>query len=185
MKKILTSVLLVLLALATVFIIYKRKDIAHYVYVLKCRLSPTEKQNENGDNPAVTYEELSEIAKMEQALSVDAERADRLISDSLAKDLVRKVDVRIETEGRKKRIINVDTLSENFSEDEQVDVNTLKAKNLVPPDTAYIKVLARGVVDKPLKVYANDFSLSAVKMIALSGGESVKVVTVRKSVKKK
>ena len=178
-------VLLVLLALATVFIIYKRKDIAHYVYVLKCRLSPTEKQNENGDKPAVTYEELSEIAKMEQTLSVDAERADRLISDSLAKDLVRKEDVRIETEGRKKRIINVDTLSENFSEDEQVDVNTLKAKNLVPPDTAYIKVLARGVVDKPLKVYANDFSLSAVKMIALSGGESVKVVTVRKSVKKK
>jgi ribosomal protein L18E len=36
------------------------------------------------------------------------------------------------------------------------------------------------MIDKPLTVYANDFSLTAVKMIALSGGESVKVVTVKK-----
>ena len=68
---------------------------------------------------------------------------------------------------------------ENFSAGERVDVNILKTRNLVPSDTAYIKVLARGAIDKPLKVYANDFSLSAVKMIALSGGESFKVVTVR------
>ncbi len=178
-------VLTVLLALTTVFVIYKRKDIAHYVYVLKCRLSPTEAQNENSNKPAATYEELGEIARMEQSLSVDAERADNLISDSLAKDLLRKKDERVESDGRKKRIINVDTLSENFSSNERVDVNVLKAKNLVPADTAYIKVLARGVVDKPLKVYANDFSLSAVKMIALSGGEAVKVVTVRKHAKNK
>ena len=173
-------VLLILLALTTVFIVYKRKDIAHYVYVLKCRLSPTEVQGESTSKSLATYEELGEIAKMQHSLSVDAERADSLISDSLARGLLRKEDVRIETDGRKKRIINVDTISENFSEQESVDVNSLKAKNLIPADTAYIKVLARGVIDKPLKVYANDFSLSAVKMIALSGGESVKVITVRK-----
>lgn len=171
----------VLTVLVTLFLVYKRKDIAHYVYVLRCRLSPTEAQSENTCKPAVTYEELGEIAKMEQSLSVDAERADNLISDSLAKNLLRKDDIRIESDGRKKRIINVDTLSENFASDERVDVNVLKAKKLIPADTAYIKVLARGVIDKPLRVYANDFSLSAVKMIALSGGEAVKVVTVRKN----
>lgn len=171
----------VLTVLVTLFLVYKRKDIAHYVYVLKCRLSPTEAQSEITCKPAATYEELGEIARMEQTLSVDAERADSLISDALAKNLLRKEDIRIESDGRKKRIINVDTLSENFASDERVDVNVLKAKKLIPADTAYIKVLARGVIDKPLKVYANDFSLSAVKMIALSGGEAIKVVTVRKS----
>lgn len=175
-----TFVLLVLIALAITFFIYKRKDIAHYVYVLKCRLSPTETSSESTAKPALTYEELDELGRMEQSLSVDVDRADSLISDSLAKNLLRKEDIRIESDGRKKRIINVDTLSENFASDERVDVNVLKAKKLIPADTAYIKVLARGMIDKPLKVYANDFSLSAVKMIALSGGEAVKVVTVRK-----
>ena len=113
-------------------------------------------------------------------LSVNAERADGLITDSLAKDLLRREDVKIVTEGKRKQIINVDTLSRNFEADERVDVNLLKNRSLVPYDTAYIKVLARGVIDKPLKVYANDFSLSAVKMIALTGGEAVKVITVRK-----
>ena len=58
-----------------------------------------------------------------------------------------------------------------------MDVNSLKAHSLIPYDTAYIKVLARGIIDKPLSVYANDFSLSAVKMIALAGGKAVRVDT--------
>ena len=82
------------------------------------------------------------------------------------------------TEGWRRGIINVDTLSESFSAGDRVDVNILKRKSLIPYDTAYIKVLARGVIDKPLHVYANDFSLSAVKMIALAGGKSIKVLTV-------
>ena len=67
----------------------------------------------------------------------------------------------------------------SFESGEIIDVNRLKEMSLVPYDTAYIKVLARGMIDKPLKVYANDFSLSAVKMIALTGGEAIRVVTVR------
>ena len=77
-----------------------------------------------------------------------------------------------------KEIINVDTLSRSFSAGERVDINLLKRKSLIPYDTGYIKILARGIIDKPLNVYANDFSLSAVKMIALSGGKSIKVGTV-------
>ena len=110
-------------------------------------------------------------------IPIDAGYADSMISDSLAKDLIRK-DKEIETEGNKKQIINVDTLSRSFSHGERVDINLLKGKNLIPYDTGYIKVLARGIIDKPLTVYANDFSLSAVKMIALSGGKSIKVSTV-------
>ena len=54
---------------------------------------------------------------------------------------------------------------------------SLKAKQLVSAETGYIKVLGGGVIDKSLMIYANDFSLSAVKMIALTGGKVTKVVT--------
>ncbi len=118
-------------------------------------------------------------------LSVGAERADELISNSLAKDLLEREDEPIYTSGARKSIVNVDTLSESFEAGERVDVNVLKERSLVPYDTAYLKVLARGVIDKPLNVYANDFSLAAVKMIALTGGRAVKVVTLRKKDKKK
>ena len=87
--------------------------------------------------------------------------------------------ITVVTDGDAHGIVNVDTLSESFSPGERVDVNILKQKSLIPYDTAYVKVLARGVIDKPLSVYANDFSLCAVKMIALTGGEAIKVTTRR------
>ena len=76
-------------------------------------------------------------------------------------------------------MINVDTLSENFSSGDKVDINILKSRGLVPEDASNLKVLARGNIDKPLIVYANEFSLGAIKMIALTGGEAIKVVTAR------
>lgn len=190
-KVFIAFLLLVLIVFLILVLVLRRKEIMRYVSVIKCRLSPvskTVKPSDNyisieaaaDDNAAEKENSAEEAPEVEKALSVDRDRADSLITDSLAKNLVRKEDVRIYTEGNKKRIINVDTLSENFLSGESVDVNRLKEMSLVPYDTAYIKVLARGMIDKPLKVYANDFSLSAVKMIALTGGEAVRVVTVRK-----
>ncbi len=106
------------------------------------------------------------------------EYAEKMISDSMAKTLLR-TSYAIPSCGTRKRIINVDTISQSFDSGENVDINRMKSKNLIPYDTAYIKVLARGVIDKPLRIYANDFSLSAVKMIALSGGEAIRVKTVK------
>jgi len=114
----------------------------------------------------------------EQGVNMD--KADSLITDSLAKDLIKKGRENIITSGRGQGIINVDTLSASFEIGSRVDINILKQKNLVPYDTAYLKVLARGIIDKPLQVYANEFSLSAVKMIALTGGEAIRVNTVVK-----
>ena len=113
------------------------------------------------------------------ALSVDVERADELITDSLAKSLLKRPREFVVTGGTRRGVINVDTLSESFESGDSVDINALKEKNLIPYDTAYLKVLARGAIDKSLSVRANDFSLAAIKMIALSGGEAIKVVTVK------
>ncbi|MBQ8690047.1 MAG: uL15 family ribosomal protein [Clostridia bacterium] len=108
---------------------------------------------------------------------VSTQRADELITDGLARDLIRRDDD-VVTGGHRHGIINIDTLSRSFSAGERVDINALKSHSLIPYDTAYIKVLARGILDKPLDVYANDFSLCAVKMIALMGGKAIKVNTV-------
>ncbi len=180
----------VTLTLIILVLVLRKKEIVHYFAALKCRLSPVAKATAQTTFKEVAIplkeedpEESADVEICEDVeikIPIDRERADTLISDTLAKELVHREDTVIETEGRKKRIINVDTLSERFSQGERIDVNKLKEANLVPYDTAYIKVLARGVIDKSLTVYANDFSLSAVKMIALSGGEAVKVVTVKK-----
>jgi len=48
----------------------------------------------------------------------------------------------------------------------------LKEKNLVSKNAGRVKVLARGVMTKKLTIYADKFSLQAVKMIALAGGHA-------------
>lgn len=139
--------------------------------------SVNEELDENDDSASISYDA--------PLFSVDVDRADALITDSLARNLIKREGNVVYTDGNAKEIINVDTLSENFEVGEKIDVNSLKSKGLVSEETSYIKVLARGNVDKPLIVYANDFSLTAVKMIALTGGEAVKTVTLKKSQKHK
>ena len=77
-------------------------------------------------------------------------------------------------EGRKE-IINIDTLSEHYNNNDEVTLESLIEKKLVPSKTGHVKVLARGVLDKTLHVVANEYSLQAVKMIILVGGSVKKV----------
>lgn len=172
--------LVILVFLAVWIIIRKRSEIYNYLLLIKYKSTAKDK----GTGPKPWMEEKYEIKSSGEALdasmSVDRERADSLISDALAKELVRRESVKIYTNGNKKGIINIDTINENFQSGDKVDVNKLKEMSLIPYDTAYIKVLARGMIDKPLFVFANDFSLSAVKMIALTGGEANRCITVRK-----
>ena len=82
----------------------------------------------------------------------------------------------VSRKGAKKGIVNIDTLSKNFEADDTVTLDALIEKGLVPKKVGSLKVLARGVLDKPLTVEAQDFSLDAVKMIVLTGGKAVKTL---------
>ena len=96
------------------------------------------------------------------------------IADEAAVRVIKREKV---TGGRKRdglrSVINVDTLSQNFAAGDEVTLPVLIEKKLVPASTTFVKVLARGRIDKPLKVHADDFSLDAVKMIAVTGGEAI------------
>ena len=85
----------------------------------------------------------------------------------------RRTPVRTATRG-KRAVLNIDTLSRCFSAGETVTLDAVKAKGLVPQSAEAYKVLARGYIDKPLTVEAQDFSLDAVKMLVLTGGRAVR-----------
>ena len=118
--------------------------------------------------------------------SVTVAEADTLIKDEIAVELVQKAEptvvkaaVKAKTGGESDRtkvgIVNIDTLSQYFNDGETVTLEEIKQR--VPginKNTTYIKVLARGTLDKSLTVYADNFSLQAVKMIVLTGGKAVK-----------
>lgn len=109
--------------------------------------------------------------------TVTVTKAENEMTDEKAQSLIETVS-KIQSKlpkGDKKAIVNIDTLSKCFNENDTVDLNSLISKNLVSKKTGYVKVLGRGVLDKPLIVEANDFTVNAVKMILLTGGRVVQI----------
>ena len=107
--------------------------------------------------------------------SITVEEAKEVLNDENLEDLVDTKKQHPKYKGAKKEkfIINIDTVSMNFENGETVDLNSLKAKNLLPKKCNYFKVLARGVLNKSLTFVANDFSNDAIKMILITGGNVV------------
>lgn len=105
--------------------------------------------------------------------SVTAQEADSLMRDDVAEMLVERtggVSDRTRTS-----IVNIDTLSRYFEDGETVTLEEVKKRvPEVSKRTTYLKVLARGTLDKALTVEADSFSLQAVKMIVLTGGTAVR-----------
>ena len=118
--------------------------------------------------------EVKEEVKKELLKSVAVEKVDELMSDDTAEALIEEDTVNKRIQG-KKEIINVDTLSANFKDGDVVNLETLIEKKLVSSKTVYVKVLARGVLDKKLNVDLHDYSIQAVKMILLTGGSVKKI----------
>jgi len=116
-----------------------------------------------------------EKQKMEelQRVQVTVAEAKEIVSDETAETLIETEEETEKIFGTKKDIINLDVISKNFEAGEEVTVNTLKQKHLIDKNVCFVKVLARGILDKPLVVKAQDFSLDAAKMIQLTGGKVV------------
>lgn len=110
----------------------------------------------------------------ETVQAITMEEADELISDQDALNCEESGLEDAEVyHGRKKAEINIDVLSRFFKAGDVITLNSMKRKGLLPRSVGYVKVLARGRLDKPLTVIAQGFSASAVKMIVLTGGKAV------------
>ena len=70
--------------------------------------------------------------------------------------------------------IYLDTLRDHFTSDDIITRDKLLKLELIRKGTG-IKIKARGVLDKPLTIFANDFDDDALKMICLTNGKAVKI----------
>ncbi len=112
---------------------------------------------------------------------VTADQADLMISneDAFCPQETNIVNTEVYT-GKRKASINIDKIGRNFKTGDLVSLNTLKEKGLISQKVGHVKILGRGMLDKPLIVMAQNFSASAVKMIVLTGGSAILVEGARK-----
>ena len=157
--------------------------------------SATEKPEEaNEEEVAIVSDEKNEETKvllekdlMEEAetkvegqveehhhTSITGEEADKEMSDEKAEEAIEEDTIHHRQKGRKE-IVNIDTLSQNYNDGDEVTLESLKEKKLVSSKAGYVKVLARGSLDKKLIVELDEYSLQAVKMIVLLGGHAKKI----------
>lgn len=105
--------------------------------------------------------------------SVSATEADVLMQDEVAEILIESLGGI--SDRTKTGIVNIDTLSQHFKDGEKVTLEEVKKRvKGFGKNVTYLKVLARGTLDKKLTVEADGFSLQAAKMIILTGGKAVK-----------
>ena len=134
------------------------------------------------DNGKVDYEPTEQAAQEsaekeillpDNIVHVNAQSADLLLSDEEAIASIELVDDAEHREASGKIAeVNLDTICQAFNDGDVVNLETLKAKRLVGRNVARVKILARGTMTKTLTIYADRFSLQAVKMITLAGGHA-------------
>jgi ribosomal protein L15/outer membrane biosynthesis protein TonB len=148
-----------------------------YEDFLQKRVKNTEEEVAN-EQRAKRSKERAKMTKMRRE-KVEADEVDVILSDDFALDLVEDERTEAEKIGKKdygkKGIINIDAISANYEKGEIVNLESLKQKGLIAQNIGYVKVLANGILTKPLTIEAQDFSVEAVKMIVLTGGTAVKV----------
>ena len=122
----------------------------------------------------VTDEEDEEFEDgIEEMDEVEASAVSSLMDDEYAKSLLAESSVY--SDKTRQSIVNIEVLGRFFEDGETVTLQELKKRvPIIDKRTTYIKVLARGTLNKALVVIADDFSLEAVKMIALTGGRAVR-----------
>ncbi|MDE5714801.1 MAG: uL15 family ribosomal protein [Anaeroplasmataceae bacterium] len=76
---------------------------------------------------------------------------------------------------RRMAIINLDSISKYFQHEEVISLSVLQDKGLISHKYNAVKVLARGTVDKPFTVEADQYSAEAKSKIVAAGG-SFKIV---------
>ena len=106
-------------------------------------------------------------------MSISVSEAEEILDDEFVESFVRQSNRY--SDKSKKAIVNIDTLGRYFNKGETVTVDEIKKR--VPgisKNVTYVKVLARGTLDKSLTVEADDFSPQAIKMIVLTGGTVVR-----------
>ena len=131
------------------------------------------------EDPFVMSREESDELR-EVFFGVDSSRANELLTDRLARGLILRGGS-VMTEGNGSFGVSIGEINRIYSSGETVDINSLKKNGIVPGDKSFVRITSDGLIDKPLRILANGFDITAVKMIVLAGGEAVKVKSCKNS----
>lgn len=108
--------------------------------------------------------EILEEVYVEKAEEFSDEQAEQLVEIKVVKRRI----------AGKRGIVNLDSLSRHYEAGDYVTVEGLRSKGIIAKDVQLVKILAKGSINKPLIIEADDFSLTAVKMIVLTGGRVIR-----------
>ena len=115
--------------------------------------------------PVIVEETVMEILD-----HVDAESADVLITDEAA---MNTVEYERGAGHGKQGIINIGVIDKAFDANEVITLAALKRKGLVPKNVCRTKILADGVLSKPLTIKSENFSVESIKVVGLTGGKVI------------
>ena len=96
--------------------------------------------------------------------------------DNFAAQLIEMVEDNEYQERFIKTSLTIDDLTKNFKDGDVVDIDKVRELGLGPANSNFLSIKEGAKINKKLKVYANEFTPDAVKMICLSGGETFLVV---------
>ena len=96
--------------------------------------------------------------------------------DNFAAQLVEMVEDNQYQERFIKTTLTIDDLLKNFKDGDVVDIDKVRELGIGPANSNFLSIKESAKINKKLKVYANEFTPDAVKMICLSGGETFLVV---------
>ena len=129
-----------------------------------------EPEEENKEEPVVVAAPIVDAAPEvmpEFVEHIDAEEADAMISDSLA---MKTANYESGAGHGQQGIINIGVLDDNFNAHDVITLSVLKEKGLISSKVGRMKVLADGMLNKPLTIKSESYSIQAIKMIELTGG---------------
>ena len=160
--------IIIFLVIASIFAIgtlgYVTVDI---VLEIRNKDKPEEEKKEEPVVVATPIVDAAPEVMPEFVEHIDAEEADAMISDSLA---MKTANYESGAGHGQQGIINIGVLDANFNAHDVITLAVLKEKGLMSKKVGRMKVLADGMLNKPLTIKSESYSIQAIKMIELTGG---------------
>ena len=120
-----------------------------------------------------TYIEKKGYGYLSKGQEVTLESVEQL-PDELGARFVQKSEGRLMSR-YVRTSVTLGELASRFNDGDIVNIDAIKASGIGSKNANYLIVEDGQSIDKKLKVYADEFSPNAIKMIAIAGGEVFKI----------
>lgn len=108
--------------------------------------------------------------------SVDQDQANVGLGNAEASKMVKEKAVPMFEGSRKLEKVELGELDKLYNDNDTVNIISLKKRNLISQECTHVEIVGNGTLTKSLKVFADYYDLTAIKMICLHGGKAVKYV---------